>query len=519
MCDQLPPELEVQFVAALRSAEQHSLDCKLATAAGFAGCHVAHICKEKIHKVWQKRYGIAIQQEDVAIAEKMDWKRNFLCFQFDDVGFVARDVADLTQHSPFNAKIGKESLMPWFCDFEGGFTCVSRSSFNSNAPQNLNCVQKGTEKTGKAYALCDNIADLPQVKKLLLENLSALGQKDKSTDGSQSDTEYIVDQLKSKGFCAWACTSNANEFGSPVPRIRTYWLACRLEDKGNNDAAIQFAISLSTAFKLPHSTDASSFITKDDWARQAEADKLGFPTLFNEQSVRLPKRQKADLDWKFQHKEAFEEVGMFWPVDLSSVYYDCPEVNTSGMLQREVEVAVFMHKVFAPPGEDVFEFCDGNQSLTRLIANAFDENGHVRQSPWILNQPGTLVGSMQVFVRWTYQVEKNGYRESKVRCLEGMEYMRLFGWADSDWKPFRWKQVWDDAFDHTEGLANMVGNAFSGFQYAAHYMALMATWGRFGQHAGNQSLPLTSTSVEARPQQSGSESDETGSSYTSGSSN
>ena len=125
---------------------------------------------------------------------------------------------------------------------------------------------------------------------------------------------------------------------------------------------------------------------------------------------------------------------------------------------------------------------------------------------------------MKVFVRWTYQVEKNGYRESKVRCLEGMEYMRLLGWADSDWKPFRWKQVWDDAFDHTEGLANMAGNAFSGFQYAAHYMALMATWGRFGQQVGNQSLPPISTSVEARPQQSGSESDETGSSYTSGSS-
>ena len=67
-------------------------------------------------------------------------------------------------------------------------------------------------------------------------------------------------------------------------------------------------------------------------------------------------------------------------------------------------------------------------------------------------------------------------------------------------------------------LANMAGNAFSGFQYAARYMALMATWGRYGQHVGNQSLPPISTSVEARPQQSGSESDEAGSSYTSGSS-
>ena len=96
MCAQLPPELEVQLVAGLCSAMERSLDCKLATVAGFAGCHVAHICKEKIHKVWQKRYGIAIQQEDVVLAEKVDWKRNFLCFQFDDVGCVASVVADLT---------------------------------------------------------------------------------------------------------------------------------------------------------------------------------------------------------------------------------------------------------------------------------------------------------------------------------------------------------------------------------------------------------------------------------------
>ena len=153
MCAQLPPELEVQCVVALRSAAHHSLDCKLATAVGFAGCHVAHICNEKIHKVWQKRYGIAIQQEDVVFAEKVDWKRNFLCFQFDDVGFVASDVDDLTTHSPFNAKIGKESLMPWFCDFEGGFTCQSRSSYNSNASKNLNCVQKGTERLAKRVFL------------------------------------------------------------------------------------------------------------------------------------------------------------------------------------------------------------------------------------------------------------------------------------------------------------------------------------------------------------------------------
>ena len=64
----------------------------------------------------------------------------------------------------------------------------------------------------------------------------------------------------------------------------------------------------------------------------------------------------------------------------------------------------------------------------------------------------------------------------------------------------------------------MVGNAFPGYPFAARYMALMATWGRYGQHAGNHSLPPMSTSVEARPQQSGSESDEAGSSYTSGSS-
>ena len=90
--------------------------------------------------------------------------------------------------------------MPWFCDFEGGFTCVIRSPFTSNAPQNLKCVHKWTENTGKAYAMCDNIAGLSQVKKRRLEKLSALGQKDNSTDDSQRGTEYMVDQLKSKGF-------------------------------------------------------------------------------------------------------------------------------------------------------------------------------------------------------------------------------------------------------------------------------------------------------------------------------
>ena len=144
---------------------------------------------------------------------------------------------------------------------------MSRSSFNANAPQNLNCVPKVAEKTGKAYALCGNIVGLSQVKNLWLENLSSLGQKDKSTDDSQSDTEYIVDQLKSKGVCMWSCASNANEFGSLVPRLRTYWFVCHLEDKGNNNVAIQFVIRLFTAFKLPHRTDASSFITKDDCTR------------------------------------------------------------------------------------------------------------------------------------------------------------------------------------------------------------------------------------------------------------
>ena len=117
-----------------------------------------------------------------------------------------------------------------------------------------------------------------------------------------------------------------------------------------------------------------------------------------------------------------------------------------------------------PPGEDVLEFCDGNQSLQRLIANAFDEEGNVRQSPWILNNPNTLVGTMKVFVRWTYQVEKNGNRESKVRLLEGMEYMRLLGWADSDWKqPFHWQQVWNMYFSTQMALPIWLGMRFLAF--------------------------------------------------------
>ena len=202
MHEQLPADLEVEYAAALRAVEQRSMECKLTDAIGFAGANMSNRCKAKIRKIWQRRYGIHIQQDDVIVAEKVDWKRRFLGAQFD-VPFVATDVAHLTKSAAWNERAGEESLIPYFLSFEAGFTCASRTPFSCKANQNLNCVQHGTTETGAAYAACDQVADIPHVEKVLLECVSDLGQKEKGEPDEEpaiSDEMYIVQRLKANKY-------------------------------------------------------------------------------------------------------------------------------------------------------------------------------------------------------------------------------------------------------------------------------------------------------------------------------
>ena len=70
-----------------------------------------------------------------------------------------------------------------------------------------------------------------------------------------------------------------------------------------------------------------------------------------------------------------------------------------------------------------------------------------------------------------------------IRCLDCIEYFRLIGWHDSDWRPFKWKDIFEDEAHCNSGCANLAGNAYSGYQCGAFQMALMATWARYGRHS------------------------------------
>ena len=478
MHEELPPDLEIAFVAGLKAMARRSEDTPVAEACGFGGCHISGLAMRKALEVWQERYGIRINHRVLVLAERVRWKRQFLHSQFE-FPFLLEDVSEMSRNKAVNLVLGREELLPRCDGFDGGFTCASRTKLSSKCSENIDCVQHGSAETGIAFSLCDRAIEHNSSEKVSLECVY-LGSKGETTE--KSDEEWIVERLEVRGLCSWSVTSNASAFSSPVDRVRTYWGAVKLKVKDTGPAATTFFLSLFRAFHLNYRHDACDCITVDTDLRRSEASKVGLPILHGA-GLRLSKRPKKDLGWKLEHKELFDEFGLPWPVDITQLGKDYPQIIFDGLSHREVEACIFLHSVFPPPEapdeKPMLEFIDINPTVTRIIGGCLspDNLGTTKRSPWVFGKPGTVVGSMKCVVRVTTAAD------SHLRCLDGIEYFRLIGWEDRDWKPLAvWGSIFEDVFQLTEGLANLAGNAFSAWQWIAFQMAILSTWGNYGNH-------------------------------------
>ena len=89
-----------------------------------------------------------------------------------------------------------------------------------------------TAQTAVTYRSCAKIlfSANANYEIALLENITALGQKDRGKDGGVdglSDTEYIVNDFKVHGWMANAVDIDAKEYGSPAVRLRTLFIAMK----------------------------------------------------------------------------------------------------------------------------------------------------------------------------------------------------------------------------------------------------------------------------------------------------
>ena len=316
----------------------------------------------------------------------------------------------------------------------------------------------------------------------MLENVKNLNTK--SEENEYSDAGWMVARLRKKRFVAWFAELDALETNSPVPRIRLYWCGLHKSELMNGvnvDQVTHLFLKIYKSLKNGPKPDLTEYITLDDELRQMESDRCGLPSVKGT-GLRPALEDKAQPDWKLYHKELFSAQGMEWPFDIAMA--DPCQLAISGLLRREAEASWYLHKVFpvSMQGPDrtmpILEFIDINPTIVRVIASCFDENRTVKKSPWKLGAPPTLVGSSKIIVRATVSSSKT----LPIRVLDGIEYFRLIGWDDGDWRKFDWSSSWENEWLCTEGLANLAGNAFSAYQFGPWQMAMMATYGKFGRH-------------------------------------
>ena len=120
------------------------------------------------------------------------------------------------------------------------------------------------------------------------------------------------------------------------------------------------------------------------------------------------KTAKTDLSWKHEHMVMFQSNGIPWPFDHSAPPMGKDTFVSDGLLPREVEATVFLHRVFKMPSDCGMQFVDVNPTLSRVAKNFLDdetgrpkdqleESDEQPSSPW-RPKPPTLVGSMAMIV-------------------------------------------------------------------------------------------------------------------------
>ena len=94
-----------------------------------------------------------------------------------------------------------------------------------------------TAQTAVTYRSCSKLlfSASSSYELAVLENVTALGQKDRNKEGNTldgtSDSDYIINDFKIHGWSCIAVDVDAKDFGSPATRLRTIFIAMKGIDK------------------------------------------------------------------------------------------------------------------------------------------------------------------------------------------------------------------------------------------------------------------------------------------------
>ena len=117
-----------------------------------------------------------------------------------------------------------------------------------------------------------------------------------------SDGEYVEQELRARGMWSTSHILDAEEYGSPVARIRAWWGSLQgiLVAGATARAADFFFSCLLKAFKTPVQVQMEEVIERDPRIRQAICERIGVSSLEGT-GIREPKvaeKKARDQKWK-----------------------------------------------------------------------------------------------------------------------------------------------------------------------------------------------------------------------------
>ena len=478
MFEALTMKMELEFTSGLKSYSEKQPG-PIARASACTGCDVkAKVCSV-VESFVSSTFGVNIKSQNVMRAEKNQHKQKFLQQMFGpDISFLVGDMALLQRDSAWNIVSHTETSIPFFTSLDIGFPCTSRTPLSSKCRENLNCCQKNSAATGQACNLIFGIVDKNWPDEITMECVTTLNQ---IGDGcTTSDADFITDTLKSKGYWAAHFTMQAADHGSPVPRERLWWVALKgIKSDIHNEVSKHF-LDLVNSLRSPSQSDAErarAFVILSKAERRRVARMLGLPS-YSDIGSFVSKSAKEDMQYKTDHHKAFKRAGLEWPVFWETVE---SAAQPEGLLPREREVVHFLCTVFPFDASDSFvEFVDVNPTLAFILGQLgkdVDEDAPLK-NPWRPHSP-TLVGSSKIVVRYVCPFQGIVI----ARALEPVEYLKAIGWSESFCANWLFTdpgeiQNWTP---QTYGLliANLAGNAWSGYSYAAIHLSLLATAGKY----------------------------------------
>ena len=223
-----------------------------------------------------------------------------------------------------------------------------------------------------------------------------LAQKEKSSEGSMSDCEFIK---KDFSMHQWACLEldlEASEYGSVSNRLRKVFVGMKGAGRDVYMRLNKVAQWMLTMKIGPGSV--KDIIVDDNIMRK-------FLQVLPDETV--PKKLKSTQDsWQYQHMQFFEAAKQPWPpASIKPAEFDS---SCSQLSDREMEILVLAHVVFGvdkQPRDQLF-CIDVNDEirrhfgfLTDQVAKDSSDACNVLKDPWKKPLVMTLVGSSHIVVR------------------------------------------------------------------------------------------------------------------------